>query len=162
VQLERQVEIDASADVVWEVVTDLAAWPDWNPFVVACRSTLAVGDPIAMRVRMAAGPAWPQRERVLVHEPGRRLCWGVADWPTALLASERCQEVEPLGPDRARYRSRFALRGVLEPVVRALFGRRIERGLEAMTEALRRRAESRSPSSPGAPRSSSDLASPTG
>jgi len=141
VRIEETVEVAAPAARVWEVVTDLARYPDWNPFVVACESTLSVGAPIAMRVRLVPGPAWPQRERVLAHVPGRRLCWGVADPPAWLLASERCQEVEALGPQRARYTSRFAMTGALEPVVRTLFGRRIEQGLGAMTAALGVRAE---------------------
>ena len=33
-QLESEVEVQASPERVWEVLTDFAAYPDWNPFIV--------------------------------------------------------------------------------------------------------------------------------
>ncbi|HKO85819.1 MAG TPA: SRPBCC family protein, partial [Actinomycetota bacterium] len=46
-QLESEVEVQASPERVWEVLTNFAAYPDWNPFIV----------------------------RVLEAEPARRLRW---------------------------------------------------------------------------------------
>ena len=45
-------EIQAPPEVVWEVITNTAAYPQWNTFVVACESTFQVGDPIHMKVRV--------------------------------------------------------------------------------------------------------------
>ena len=108
--------------------------------MVACRSTLAVGDPIWMRVRIFRGFAQPQRETIFEHVAGRRLRYGLAPLPLGALASDRSHEVEPLGPDRCRYRSHFELRGWLAPVVRVLLGARLKKGFGAMSEALGVRA----------------------
>ena len=140
-QIDHTVEVQAPAAVVWTVVTDLARYPEWNPFVVACASDLAVGAPIDMRVRLVGRFAQRQRETILSHEPGRRLCYGLPTAFLGALASSRCHHVEALGPDRARYESRFALRGALEPIVRALLGPSLRRGFGAMTDALVRRSE---------------------
>jgi hypothetical protein len=140
-QIDHTVEVRAPAPVVWTVVTDLARYPEWNPFVVACASDLAVGSPIDMRVRLVGGFAQRQRETILSHEPGRRLCYGLASAFLGALSSSRCHHVESLGPERARYESRFALQGPLEPVVRALLGRALRSGFSAMTDALVHRAE---------------------
>ncbi len=139
--LEHVHEIDAPAERVWAVICDLDRYPEWNPFVVACRSTLAVGDPIAMRVRVLPWLAQPQREEVFEHEPGRRLAYGLRGGRLGALASRRSHDVAPLGPGRARYASHFELRGWLAPLVAALLGRRLERGFAAMSDAIRRRAE---------------------
>jgi hypothetical protein len=43
-ELHTEIEINASAERVWRVLTDFAAYPKWNPFVrrvedeVSCRS----------------------------------------------------------------------------------------------------------------------------
>jgi hypothetical protein len=139
--IDHQLEIAAPATVVWEVITDLPGYPAWNPFVVACRSTLAVGDPISMRVRVLPFWAQPQREWITAHVPGQRLCYGLRPVPFGALASRRCHEVRSLGNQRALYESRFELGGWLAPVVHGLLGRQLTRGFREMSEAVRRRAE---------------------
>jgi uncharacterized protein YndB with AHSA1/START domain len=32
--LHTEIEIEASPDRVWKTLTDFAAYPDWNPFIV--------------------------------------------------------------------------------------------------------------------------------
>jgi hypothetical protein len=123
---------------VWRVVTDLAAYGEWNPFVVACESGLAPGDAILMRVHVFSSFAQSQREIVLEHAPGERLCYGLQG---ASLASRRCHHVAPAGPGRTRYESSFELSGWLAPLVRALLGSRLQRGFDGMAAALVRRAE---------------------
>jgi hypothetical protein len=135
-------EVEAPAERVWAVIADLDAYPDWNPFVVACRSTLVVGDPIWMRVRIFSFFVQPQRETIFEHVAGRRLRYGLAPLPLGALASDRSHEVEPLGPGRARYVSHFELRGWLAPLVRALLGARLAHGFAAMSDAIAVRAES--------------------
>ena len=51
VRITETLDVAAPAATVWRVVTDLDRYPEWNPFVVACRSTLEPGAPIDMRVR---------------------------------------------------------------------------------------------------------------
>lgn len=141
-RIEQVLEIGAPAERVWQVITDLDRYPEWNPFVVACRSSLAVGDPIEMRAHVFRAFAQKQRETVFEHVPGRRLCYGVPRQALGALASRRCHEVEPQGAARSRYVSRFELRGWLAPVVSLLLGRRLEAGFAAMSAALKARAES--------------------
>jgi hypothetical protein len=142
VRVVHELEIDAPAAVVWSVVADLARYPEWNPFVVACTSTLVPGDAIHMRVRVLPWLAQPQTERVFEHVPGARLRYGLPPLPLGVLASDRAHAVHALGASRTRYVSRFELRGWLAPVVAALLGRRLRAGFDAMTRALAARAES--------------------
>jgi len=139
--IEHRLRIDAPAPTVWEVISNLDCYPEWNPFVVACSSTLAVGDPIRMRVRVLPGLAQRQTERILDHEPGRRLCYGIPASALGALTSRRSHEVTALTPERAEYVSRFELDGWLAPLVSLLLGRRLAAGFESMSLALQARAE---------------------
>jgi hypothetical protein len=140
-RIVQTLDVAAPAATVWSVVTDLDRYPEWNPFVVACRSTLAVGAPIAMRVRVLPFVAQPQRETIFEHVPERLLRYGLAPLPLGALASSRAHEVEAIADERARYVSRFELRGWLAPVVEGLLGRRLTAGFAAMSAALVARAE---------------------
>lgn len=133
--------VEAPAERVWQVICDLPRYPEWNPFVVRCTSTLAVGDPIDMRVRVFPFWAQPQRERILEHRPGRHLCYGIGPSLLDALASRRCHHVTTLDARRSRYVSRFELSGWLSPWVARMLGRRLEAGFAAMSAALCARAE---------------------
>ena len=139
--LHHRVEIAAPVERVWEVIADLDRYPEWNPFVVAARSTLAVGDPISMRVRLLPFLVQPQRETILECVPGERLCYGLAGVKGGLLRSRRCHLLRALTPERSEYRSDFELSGRLVPIVRGLLGGRLTVGFASNTQAVADRAE---------------------
>lgn len=145
------------------MLTDFERYGEWNPFVVACRSSLVPGEPIAMRVHVFRVFAQPQTETILEHEPGRAFSYGLADPPLGAVGSRRSHRVTPLGEGRARYESHFELYGWLAPLVRGLLGRSLRRGFGEMSAAVAARAESlaRLPGAaarwaPSAPRSAAE------
>lgn len=138
--IEKTVEIAAPAAVVWEVISDLKRYPEWNPFCVECSSTLKPGDPIDMQVKLLAKPQF-QREWMLEYVEGKRFAYRMKPVPGGALSSFRSHDVEAIDAQRTRYRSYFHLKGWMRFVVLALFKGRLEAGFAGMTEGIRRRAE---------------------
>ncbi|MFN7701507.1 MAG: SRPBCC domain-containing protein [Deltaproteobacteria bacterium] len=139
-------EIGAPAADVWAALLELDRYGEWNPFTVSMRSSLAVGSPIDMRVRMSR---WrltlSQREIVReVRPPGAdragRLVWG-ATMPG--IVAERVQTVTPLGPRRAHYLTEDTIEGPLAGLSFALFGSSLEDGFGGVARELKRHVESR-------------------
>ena len=95
------VEIDAPASVVWEILTDLPRYGEWNPFCIKAESTLEIGAPIVMHL---TNP-WNRdiainTEYVCANDPEHMLSWKLdwqAEWP---YAARRDQIVTALGPQR--------------------------------------------------------------
>ena len=139
VQAHSTVTIDVPAALVWRVVTDVDAYPEWNPFTVGCRTTWEVGTPIVMKVRLAPRLTIRQRETIRVHEDGRLIEYGI-DLPMGLLRSSRRHVVTALGAGTTRYDSEFLLEGRLAPLVDRLLGARLRTGFDDMTSGLVRRA----------------------
>ena len=56
-RLHSEIEISATPAHVWTVLTDLARYREWNPFIerVECPTPLTVGDPIVLHVRWTNG-----------------------------------------------------------------------------------------------------------
>lgn len=74
--ISGSIEIDAPAIEVWEVLTDLAAYPDWNPFIREASGEVAVGQRLTLKLFPAAGGnPMTFRPRVLVADPGVELRW---------------------------------------------------------------------------------------
>ena len=139
--IEHVLEIDAPPEVVWGVLTDLPRYGEWNPFVIECRSTLAPGDPIDLRVKLRAKPQ-DQREWMVEHVAGKRFSYRMKPFPLGALSSRRSHDLEGIGGGRTRYRSHMELAGWLMPLVRALLGANLQRGFSEMSAAVRARAES--------------------
>lgn len=139
--IDQPVEVGASTERVWQVITDLRAYPEWNPFVRACESTLAVQAPIRMDVQLTSWFRKEQTETIIENEPEKRLCYGYAIAFFGALSSRRCHDLQPLGPGRTLYRSSFELSGWLAPVVQLLLGSSLRSGFQGMTLGVQQRAE---------------------
>lgn len=132
--------IHAPQDTVWQVITRTADYADWNPFVLACESTFAVGAPIVMRVRLTPSMTIQQKETVRANIPGERLEYGV-QLPFGLLASSRQHILTTSSPGSCDYQSLFELKGLLAPLVKWLLGAQLQRGFRDMTDGVAQRAE---------------------
>jgi hypothetical protein len=140
-----EIDIDARAEHVWFVLVDLPGYDAWNPFTVSMRSSLEVGAPVDMRVRMSRwGITISQRETVRertppsAHAPGR-LVWGTC---MPGIVAERVQTIEALPGDRARYVTVDTIDGPLAGLCDVLFGRSLDDGFRGVAECLARRAAS--------------------
>lgn len=145
-----EVDIDAPLDTVWQVMTDVDRYPDWNPFVVRVEGVrpLAVGTPIKLHVEFAGGKQVVSPERITALEPPsddgatRRaaMAYVFEGWPArlALVRGTRWQRLSqrPGGP--TRYETVELFSGPLVPLAGPA---RVEEGFTRHAEALKRRAE---------------------
>lgn len=140
--VRAEIEIDASPESVFDILSDLDRYPEWNPFTPSIESTLEIGAPVRMRVRLLEGKRlFRQVEYVTACERPRRLCWG-ADIPfRRIVRADRCQTLEPLENERTRYICTDEISGWLTPIVMRFFGAAMQRGFEDCARALKQRAE---------------------
>ena len=141
-QLHTQIEIDAPAKRVWELLTDFASYPQWNPFIRHISGRLAPGERLRARLEPPGGRAMTFKPKVLTAEPNRELRWLGHLLVPGLFDGEHSFTIEPMAEDRVRFVQREAFKGLLVP----LFARGLEantrRGFEQMNGALKERAES--------------------
>ena len=52
-EYRAQTRIDAPATAVWAVLTDVAAWPTWEPNVTKVEGTVAAGADITVHTRLS-------------------------------------------------------------------------------------------------------------
>lgn len=139
-QLHTEIHVDAPPAVVWDVMNDLAAYPQWNPFVVSAAGTLAVGERLTVRLQPPGGRAATFRPVVTAVEPGRAFEWlGHLGVPGLFDGRHRYD----LQPERGgtRFVQSEEFRGVLVPLMARSLDTGIRQGFEAMNRALARRAE---------------------
>lgn len=136
------IDIEVAPEHVWAILTDFAHYAEWNPFTPRVMTTLSVGAPVDLWVVLRPGaPTIRVRQRVSHFDEGRRIAWQMRGIPRWILANERSQWLLPLEGRRTRYCTTDAFLGLLAPLVLLLQRNAIERGFDAMAEALKRRAE---------------------
>jgi uncharacterized protein YndB with AHSA1/START domain len=154
-----EVEIDAPAEFVWDVLTDYACYPLWNPYTVEVDTTLVVDSPIDLTLPRpdGSGGTFVSREFVRVVDPPRLLRYDTGDTFPGL-CGVRDQWITALGPDRCTYTTRETFTGDLARRVAATQGAWVKAGFDAVAHALRDRATTlfASRSAGGAP----DVSSP--
>lgn len=133
--------VAAPSDTVWNVIADMDSYKEWNRFVVGCKSSLKVGEPIMMWVRVLPWFAMPQRETIVAHREGEFLEYGIK-LPLGMLSSSRQHNVRSVDEKTAQYDSVFRLQGWFAPVVSVMLKSQLQRGFNDMTAGIVQRAES--------------------
>lgn len=136
-----RVEINAPIETVWQVLLDFNRYPEWNPFTWRVETDLQVGSPVKLYVHLPGRGKRLQTEFIREVTPPERLSWGMTMGADFLLRALRQQHLYPLPDGRCCYQSTDAFSGLLTPLVKALFGRSICDGFNAMAYALKQRAE---------------------
>ena len=140
--VHAEIEIDAPAERIFDILSDLKSYPEWNPFTPRAESTLRPGDAVHLYVRLRGKRLSHRIEYVSRNERPTRLCWGTKIGAGFLLRAERCQTLTPIDARRTCFVNEDVLRGWLAPFVMLLFGRDMQRGFESVAAALKKRAES--------------------
>jgi hypothetical protein len=73
--ISATVDIAATPEQVWAVLTDLTAYPEWNPFIRSASGQLTEGSTLTLRLVPAHGRAVTFRPKVLAAQPGVLLRW---------------------------------------------------------------------------------------
>lgn len=74
--IEYALEIDASTEEVWKVLTDFDKFPNWNPMIVKLIGTPVVGDKLMFSVQQINGKLLKLKARFQVVAPDKELRWG--------------------------------------------------------------------------------------
>lgn len=141
-ELRTEIDIDAPPDTVWSTLTDLSAYPDWNPFIVSAVGRVAVGERLTNRLQPPTGKAMTIKPAVTVVEPGSTFEWLGQLGFSGIFDGRHRFELHPISNGtRLVHSEHFS--GVLVRVLRKSLGTNTKQGFEAMNAALKTRAEAR-------------------
>lgn len=145
IEVTASCDIDAPAEAVWSVLTDLDQFHAWNPFIRSASGTPQIGGRVRVRVRPSLPVPLVFRATVYDREDRRALRW--RGWVGApwLACGDHTFSIEPLGEGRARLVQREAFTGILPRLAGRLLAREAWRGFDAMNRALAARAEATRP-----------------
>ena len=140
-ELHTEIEIQASKERVWRLLTDFAAFPQWNPFIRRVEGEAKVGSKLEAYIQPSGASGMTFKPTVLTVEPYKELRWLGRLLVPGLFDGEHIFTINVLRENRVRFTQQENFTGILVP----LFARSLDtdalRGFKEMNQALKLRAE---------------------
>jgi hypothetical protein len=140
--IHTEIEINASAEKVWRVLTDFVAYPEWNPFIRRLEGEVSVGARLQVYIQPSGGKGMSFRPTVMVAERNKELRWLGHLWFPGFFDGEHLFVIEALSEGRVRFVQQERFGGLLVPFLSKMLDRDTRRGFEEMNQALKLRSES--------------------
>jgi len=134
-------EVDAPASRVWHVLTDLGAYPEWNPQIPRASGSIDEGARIKLRLALPGRSAMNVSAIIEQAQPERLLTWRghvVAPW---FFEGYRKFAIQPMESGGASVTHVEDVHGLFAPVFAVAMGGAVRRSHRELNEALRSRAE---------------------
>lgn len=138
--IEPSIDIDASPDDVWHVLTDLPAYPDWNPFIREASGDVAVGARLRVHIVPPGGRAMTFKPVVTAATPRREFAWLGRLLVRGLFDGAHQFLITDLGGGRSRLLQQETFTGIAVPLLRRALTATAN-GFDEMNHALKARCE---------------------
>jgi hypothetical protein len=151
-RIEHRLGVPAPVHVVWQVLSDLESWADWNPFYVKAEGALRIGGQLRLT---QAPPGQPQEvitPTILDWVPDAQILWRLSQ-SSGFVQRTRYLEIDKLSEEACIFSNGEDWAGFATRFVGKDLRRATRAGFEAMGEALRDRAVALWRSQGGAPTS---------
>ncbi|MBV9993601.1 MAG: SRPBCC domain-containing protein [Caulobacteraceae bacterium] len=140
VKVEHRIGVQAPAQVIWEIVQDVAGWPAWNPLYPAAKGEIQFGSILTLEEALPDGPRRTIRPQVTDWTPNEQILWRM-NHMGGLIQGRRYIEIEVLAEAGCIFSNGEIFEGFGLRLLSRKRRRTIKAGFTAMGEALRDRAE---------------------
>lgn len=139
--VRTQIEIDAPAARIWEILVDLNRYQEWNPFIVSAKGRISPGATFEVSPRVGNGKQVTFIPRVTDYHEGREFTWTGEFYHRRFALGDHTFRLTPLSDGRVRLDHNERIYGVGSLLVWLLAKEQIRTGFDAMNLAVKRRAE---------------------
>ena len=142
-EIRTEIEIEGTAQEVWDTLTDFGAYREWNTGFVRASGRARVGETLHITFSHKADRTMKMRPTVLVAEPRHELRWLGRLLLPGIFDGEHRFEIHETAPGRVTFVQSEEFRGVLVPFVRSMIEGNTLSMLERVNADLAARVRSR-------------------
>ena len=140
-EVRTEIDIRASDERVWQILTDFPNFVNWNPFITKISGDLKKQARLKVHIQPQNERGMTFRPIILNVEPKRELHWIGRLAVPGLFSGEHIFTIEPLGKDHVRFIHREIFTGLFVLIYARNFDTNIRQGFEDMNQALKAKAE---------------------
>jgi hypothetical protein len=140
VRIQHRIGVKAPAEVIWEIIYDLAKWPEWNPIYPKVEGEIRIGSTLTLTLALPGEAHETLHAKILDWVPNEQLHWQVS-LMGGLARMTRFIEIDALSETGSMLSNGEIYGGWFGPTVARSKRVAIRKGFTQMGEALAERAE---------------------
>ena len=129
--------INATPEAIWEMLTDVARWAEWNTTVDKVEGEVALGKKVTVYAKVSPGRAFAVKVSVL--EPPRKMVW-TGGMPLGLFKGERTYTLEPKSDGSVAVTTSEVFSGLISPLITRSMPD-MQQSFDEFVVALKKRSE---------------------
>lgn len=139
-EIYSEIEINASAKVVWDILMNFENFHHWNPFIKHISGNPQEGSRIQIFIQPPHSRGLNFNPKILECKPGKKLRWqGNLRIPHSF-DGEHTFIIKEIDKDKVLFIQKERFTGILVPLLGGLI-ENSEKGFEIMNKALKKEAE---------------------
>jgi len=137
--ITTHITVDATVDEVWQTLTTLTGYQEWNPFISSAAGTLALGERLNLTIQPSDGRAMRFKPWVTAIEPHHYLEWLGHLGVPGIFDGRHSFTLTPMGGGRTLLQQSETFTGAMVPFTGSLV-HRTRNGFDAMNAGLGKQA----------------------
>ena len=109
-----KIMINASANTVWNLLTDAPNWHTWNTTIDKIEGKIADGERVTVHAKISPGRAFPVKVAEFV--PPERMVWK-GGMPLGLFTGRRVFSITPLDNGNVEFAMEETFSGLMSPLI---------------------------------------------
>ncbi|MEM8594292.1 MAG: SRPBCC domain-containing protein [Pseudomonadota bacterium] len=134
-----QQTINASINTVWDTLTNVNAYPEWNPFTPIVKTSFEIGSPIKFKVRLLRSlpnQHISQMETVSDFTPHSLMGWRSQQGDGSRFRTHRCFHLSAIDDSRTLVENSMRYEGSLWRLFALISKHSVLNGFEDISQAL--------------------------
>ncbi len=140
-EIRTEIDINASAEKAWKVLTDFNSFQQWNPFIRQINGAPKVGTKLKIYLLTSRGKSRTYRPIVTKVEPHRELRWYGKSFIPRMFNGERIFTIEPLETNQVRFIHMEIFTGFGVSLVGDRLDKDMYQSFEKMNDAFKEKVE---------------------
>jgi hypothetical protein len=140
-ELRTEIDIKASPEKAWKVLTDFNIFPQWNPFIRQISGEPTVGTKLKIHLHTSSGKNRTYQPTVTKVEPPHELRWSGKAFIPGMFNGERIFTIEPLETNYARFVHKEIFTGLGVALVGSRLDKDLYQSFVNMNEAFKEKVE---------------------
>jgi len=139
-KIEHRIGVQAPADVIWGVLSDIPGWRDWNPMYPKAEGALRIGSVLTLELVLPGRAPQTIQPSVVDWVPNEQILWRMTSH-FGLLRRLRYMEIEALTPTSCIFSNGEIFDGPMRRFIPRPMRRSLKAALASLGEAVQARAE---------------------